>query len=228
MKLTSFTAVLLLFFIFAAWLVEGDSIRGTIASKEANADLIKQEQANLPRRDLGLRDLDIDAPRRGLKSGKSAKSGKSYYGYYSKSGKSGKSYYGSYYSKSAKSDKSNYGSYYSKSAKSGKSYYGYYSKSAKSDKSYYGSYYSKSVKSDKSYYGSYYSKSAKSGKSYYGYYSKSSKSSKSCKDSASFRANGKGKRSCEWISKKPQTRCILDEDALYKCPSICSSVCTGN
>jgi hypothetical protein len=48
-----------------------------------------------------------------------------------------------------------------------------------------------------------------------------------CEDDPTFRANGMDNRNCDWIAKKPQTRCIKDEDALHKCPSICSPLCTG-
>jgi hypothetical protein len=46
-------------------------------------------------------------------------------------------------------------------------------------------------------------------------------------DNPDFRANGKDGKDCDWIAEKPQTRCIKDEAALHKCPSVCSPVCTG-
>lgn len=35
----------------------------------------------------------------------------------------------------------------------------------------------------------------------------------------------KVKKDCDWILLKPHTRCLLDEAAVYKCPSVCSPVC---
>jgi hypothetical protein len=49
-----------------------------------------------------------------------------------------------------------------------------------------------------------------------------------CQDNTDFRANGIDVRDCEWIAKKPEKRCVLDEDALDECPSVCSPSCNGN
>lgn len=58
--------------------------------------------------------------------------------------------------------------------------------------------------------------------------SSSCNNNKVCGDDPTFRANDDDEKDCDWIAKKPQTRCIKDENALHKCPSVCSPVCTGN
>jgi choice-of-anchor B domain-containing protein len=49
-----------------------------------------------------------------------------------------------------------------------------------------------------------------------------------CSDVTDFLANGKEGRNCDWIAKKPQTRCLLDSETFSNCPSICHPKCTGN
>jgi hypothetical protein len=45
------------------------------------------------------------------------------------------------------------------------------------------------------------------------------------RDDPDFRANGIDKRDCNWIAKKPEIRCPLDNKALEKCPSACNQGC---
>jgi len=48
-----------------------------------------------------------------------------------------------------------------------------------------------------------------------------------CVDDPAFRANDKDIRTCEWIAKKPTTRCLLDSGAEIGCAATCNPGCIG-